>query len=571
MSRLAQPRKGHSMSASAYLRENLGSISSKNISIAPGIDEKKLNNAIKAFGYSGLPGSVVALLDNTLFGSGKDGLMFVGEHLIYRSAFADPIPVSYEAIAAVKYSQLHVGKNLDKLEDTLVISKKDDSQLVIKDLTDCNYAALASVLQGLIDNFSDFQDEKQLIPIDEMDEVVKVAYLKVIVNMAYDNDSVIDEKEFAEILLLMTRLNLSSESRFSIRTYMTAFERAVPIEALLEEIDTHCPHGQIRSLHISLTKDLINLYFSTGGSSLSEFGFLQKNRALLQVTEGEVDLAVAAIRNDHSMLKEDVTDDQIVSALKLLSAKAAAIGTPLAAVYLSGSVIGMSAAGLTSGLATLGMGGLLGLSGMTTGIGVAVLIGVGAYAGVRKLTGADELTRSKRRELMLVEVIKQTQATISLLMQDINHITARLNQALMEHGDQSQKIQRLMAMMGQLTGAGAVLTSKSEAAQNSATKLRCARFLDEAKLKTLTKEPTKAELYDFIRGFYEERSFSQEKSGQQVDVVKLAVKPGVSTKDLEDLARAFEAIGYFNVGDVLAGGAADMASKAKDKLTGLFS
>lgn len=28
------------MSASAYLRENLGSISTKNISIAPGIDEK---------------------------------------------------------------------------------------------------------------------------------------------------------------------------------------------------------------------------------------------------------------------------------------------------------------------------------------------------------------------------------------------------------------------------------------------------------------------------------------------------------------------------------------------------
>ncbi len=403
-----------------------------------------------------------------------------------------------------------------------------------------------------------------------MDEVVKVAYLKVIVNMAYDNDSVIDEKEFAEILLLMTRLNLSSESRFSIRTYMTAFERAVPIEALLEEIDTHCPHGQIRSLHISLTKDLINLYFSTGGSSLSEFGFLQKNRALLQVTEGDVDLAVAAIRNDHSMLKEDVTDDQIVSALKLLSAKAAAIGTPLAAVYLSGSVIGMSAAGLTSGLATLGMGaaGLVGHDDRNRRRSVDRRWGI---CGVRKLTGADELTRSKQRELMLVEVIKQTQATISLLMQDINHITARLNQALMEHGDQSQKIQRLMAMMGQLTGAGAVLTSKSEAAQNSATKLRCARFLDEAKLKTLTKEPTKAELYDFIRGFYEERSFSQEKNGQQVDVIKLAVKPGVSTKDLEDLARAFEAIGYFNVGDVLAGSAADMASKARDKLTGLFS
>lgn len=559
------------MSVSVYLRENLGSISAKNISIAPGIDEKKLNNAVKAFGYSGLPGNVVALFDNTLFGTGKDGLLFTGEQLIYRSAFSDPIQFPYEAIASARYAQLHTGKNLDKLEHSLIIHRKDDSQLVIKDLTDCDYAALASVLQGVIDNFSDFQDEKQLIPIDEMDEAIKVAYLKVIVNMAYDNDAIIDEKEFAEILLLMTRLNLSPESRFILRTYMTTFERAVPIDALLEELDSHCPRGQIKPLHISLAKDLINLYFSTGGSSLTEFGFLQKNRGLLQITDEEIDLAVAAIRNDHSMLKEDVTDDQIVSALKLLSAKAAAVGTPLAAVYLSGSVIGMSAAGLTSGLATLGMGGLLGLSGMTTGIGVAVLIGVGAYAGVRKLTGADELTRSKRRELMLVEVIKQTQTTISLLMQDINHITERLNQALADHGEQSQKIQRLMAMMGQMTGAGTVLTSKSEAAQSSATKLRCARFLDDAKLKTLTKEPTKAELYDFIRGFYEESSFTQEKDGQQVKILKLAIKSGVSSRDLENLARAFEVIGYFNVGDVLVGGAVDMANKAKDKITGLFS
>lgn len=559
------------MSASAYLRDNLRPVSAKNIFIAPGIDEKKLNSAIKAFGYAGVPGNVVALFDNTLFGSGKDGLLFTGEQVIYRATFSDPVQLPYEAIASAKYAPIPTGKNLDKIEHSLVIQLKDESQLVIKDLNECDYTALASALQGVLDNFTDFQDEKQLVPIDEMGEAVKVAYLKAIVNMAYDNDSVIDEKEFAEILLLMTRLNLTSESRFEIRTYMTSFEHAVPFKALLETIDSNCPHGQIRPLHISLAKDLINLYFSTGGASLTDFTFLQTNRVHLKVTDDEIELAVEAIRNDHSMLKEDVTDDQIVSALKLLSAKAAAVGTPLAAVYLSGSVIGMSAAGLTSGLATLGMGGLLGLSGMTTGIGVAVLIGVGTYAGVRKLTGADELTRSKRRELMLVEVIKQTQATISLLMQDINHITHRLNQALKEQGHQNKKIDRLMAMMGQMTGAGAVLTTKSEAAQSSATKLRCARFLDEAKLKTLTKEPTKAELYDFIRSFYEERSFTQTKNDEQIEVTKLAVKPGIVAKDLENLARAFEAIGYFNVSDVLAGGAADMASKAKDKLSGFFS
>ncbi|KJK07770.1 hypothetical protein D3C77_287030 [compost metagenome] len=558
-------------SVNIYLREQLAAVSAKNIAIAPGIDDKKLNNAVKAFGYSDNPANVVALFDNTLFGSGKDGLLFTGEQLIYRASFSDPVAISFAAIASVQRVETWVGSKKDKLEQSLLVVREDGSQVVIKDLLDCNYEVLATVLQGVVSDFDDFQEEKQLIPIDEMQEAVKVAYVKAIINMAYDNDAVIDEKEFAEILLLMTRLNLSSESRLSLRAYMTASGEVTPLEDLLSLIDSQCPAGQIKSVHISLTKDLINLFFCTGGTSIEQFAFLQKYRGLLQVTDGEIDLAVAAIVHDHNMLKDDVTDDQFAKAMKVLSAKAAAVGTPLAAVYLSGSVVGMSAAGLTSGLATLGMGGMLGLSSMATGIGVAVLIGVGAYTGIRKLTGANELTRSKRRELMLNEVIKQTQATISLLIEDINYITVRLNQAITAHGDQDAQIKKLMSHLSQMTSAGTVLNNKASATQSSATKLRCAPFLDEGKLRVLTAEPTKAELFAFIRGFYEERAFTLEKDGQKTEVTKLAVKPGASLQELENLAKAFEAIGYFNVGDVLKSTAADVAGKAKDKLTGLFS
>jgi len=279
-----------------------------------------------------------------------------------------------------------------------------------------------------------------------------------------------------------------------------------------------------------------------------------------------------AIRADRDMLTKDMDDDQIVGALKLLSAKAVAVGTPIAAVYLSGSVVGLSAAGLTSGLATLGMGGFLGLSSMTTGIGVAVLLGVGAYAGMRKITGASELSRAKYRELMLNEVIKQTQTTISLVIQDINYLATRLTQALQSHNAQSAQIKKLMMLMQQMTSAGTILTGKAADAQGSATKLRCAQYLDEEKLRTLTREPTKAAFFEFIRGFYESRAFSEKKEdGQMAEVVRLAVKQGVSVRELEELAAAFDAIGYFRVGDVLMGTASDLANKAKDRLGGLFS
>lgn len=554
-----------------YLRDNLGAVSGSNVSIAPNIPNKKLDNAIKAFGYSGSPSNIVALFDNTLFGSGKDGVIFTGEMFIYRPSFSDPISVSYSSIAKVEHLENWAGSKQDKLEHSIAVTRTDESQVIIKNLLECDYAKLTEILQATIVEFDEYKEEKQLISINEMTEAVKVAYLKVIINMAHENDDVIDDKEFAEILLLMTRLELSAESRFSLRAYMASMDAMTPLEQLLAQIDAECPDGQIKSLHVSLTKDLINLFFCTGGSSIQDFAYLAKNRHLIKVTDEEVELAVMAIQNDHNMLKDDVTDDQIVAALKSLSAKAAAVGTPLAAVYLSGSVVGLSAAGITSGLASLGLGGLLGLSSMATGIGVAVLIGVGAYAGVRKLTGANELTQSKRRELMLNEVIKQTQTTISLLIQDINYITHKLNESLRIHGAQDAQIKKLMSLMTQMTGAGAVLTGKSDTAQTSATKLRCAQFLDEAKLRSLTREPTKAELYGFITSFYEERVFTQEKDGQQTEVTRLAIKPGRSIGDLESLAKAFEVTGYFNVGDVLKGAAADAADKAREKLGSLFS
>ncbi len=86
-------------SVNVYLRENLSCISS-NISVAPQINEKKLNNAVKSFGFTGNPSTVVALYDNTLFGSAKEGILFTGEQLIYRRVLSDPISMPFASIAS---------------------------------------------------------------------------------------------------------------------------------------------------------------------------------------------------------------------------------------------------------------------------------------------------------------------------------------------------------------------------------------------------------------------------------------------------------------------------------------
>ncbi len=558
-----------------YLREHLGSVS-ENVSVSPNIPEKKLNNAVVAFGYGGGVENVIALYDNTKFGSGKNGLLFTGEQVIYRQLFSSPIAIPFESIQAVEYKERTKGKNLDKVEPYVAIVRKDDTSIEIDDLINCDYLKLAEILQKAISEFNEFKEESQILLIEDMAPELKVAYVKVIVNMAFDSDGVISDKGLAEILMLMTRIKMDTpRSRLALRTYMANKDGLTPTAELIATIDAHIPEGHSKIIHMSLVKDLINTYFSTTDEDIKDisgFPFFNKHRHLFRVSDAEVDVAIDTIRCDRQILKEDISDAQIVKAIKMLSAKAAAVGVPLAAVYLSGSVIGLSAAGITSGLAALGMGGILGMSSMVTGIGVAVLIGVGAYAGVRKLTGVDEQTRFKRRELMLQEVVKQIQSSISMLMQDINYITRSLNEAMANKVKQDEKIRRLQTLLLQLTSAGSVLVDRSEAMQASANKLRCATYLNEGKLRLLTREPTKAKLFDFIRSHYEEREVDEaDGSGNNHKFRKLVLKSGYRSEELEKLARAFETIGYFKLGDVLKGTTSDAAAKAKEKLMGLFS
>ena len=544
-----------------FLKENLPSVS-KNVFIAPGIPEKKLNNAAKAYDMVDSLSSIVAIYDNTLFGSAKEGIVFTGKKMVYREMMESPVSLAFSDIETVDYVENIAtnNKGKEKKEEYIYITLKSGARTKIKSLLDCNYQKLASVLQGVQTDVDAFEEENQIITLAEMPEELKVAYVKVIINMAFSDDGEVDKKEFAEILLLMTRLDLTPESRFTLRSYISSVDNQEPLSSLLEAIDRFCTPSHNKSVKISLVKDLISTHMSLNEGSYQNFAFLNENKSLFGVSDDEIELAVMAIEQDFKMLREDVTDDALKKGMKELGAKAAAVGVPVAAVYLSGSVVGMSAAGITSGLATLGMGGFLGFSSMATGIGVAVLLGVGAYKGIRHLTGANELDKNKRRELMLNEVIKQTQSTLSMLIDDLNHISCKFNEALNEHSLQSEQIKRLQQMMTALTGAASVLNEKSNVMQNSSIKLRCPVILDEGKLKSLTAEPVKQQFYKVVMDFYEEHTVQEMKQEKVVTVTQLRIKPTIPNKELEKLADIFEGIGYFKAADVIKG-----------KLSGLFS
>jgi len=540
-----------------FIKENV-KIIADDMYITPDIPEKKLNNVIKTFKCENFYESILAIYDDTLFGSAKDGLVFTGEKMLHhKGKLTEYVYSDIETVEHIRNVSVN-DKGKEKITEYLLISTKKNisHKLTVTMSSSFDYKELSNLLNKIITEFDDYQEENQLTPLSEMSDELKISYLKIIINMTFIDDEKIDEKELAELFSLMTRLELNKDIRFEVRAYITEISKQniQSIESLLDIIKNESESSNYKSIMISVVKDMINIYFSTKDTITRDFKYLDNNKYLFELSESEIDLAYETVENDYKLLKEDLDDDAIKKNAKELASKAAAAGVPLAAVYISGSVIGMSAAGITSGLATLGMG-----MGMTGGLAVIGIIGVLSYKGVKHLTGANELDKYKTRELMLNELIKQSQKTISLIIEDVNFIVQKLQDTILNHSEQSEKIKKLTNMVAQAHGALKSVDNKSSIYQNSVNRLHSPRILDVERLKSLTNEPTKQPLYNFIIVNYEEKLVTDD--GNKIKA--MALKENIQTEVLDKMSDIFKSLGYFDMDNILK-------SKASGLVKGIF-
>jgi hypothetical protein len=127
-------------------------------------------------------------------------------------------------------------------------------------------------------------------------------------------------------------------------------------------------------------------------------------QAALGIREDQYRALWRFVRELRAVRLRGQNDPAAAQATKVAAAGLAAVGVPIAAVYASGSIIGLSAAGITSGLAALGLG-----LGMVPGIGVAVLLGTGVFLGVRALLDA---ASQSAPEALRGQVARRAQAVI---------------------------------------------------------------------------------------------------------------------------------------------------------------
>jgi len=237
-------------------------------------------------------------------------------------------------------------------------------------------------------------------------------------------DGAFDREEFGLIFETLMLDGLSDAARQEIQGYLIQPPRLEVVLDQLATADATLRYGlMVLLVDIAWADDLL--------TPEEEFG-LWVAQEKLGVTDEQRQAIHAFIQKLRQVRARGLNDDYAADAVKNAAAGLSAVGVPIAAVYFSGSVVGLSAAGITSGLAALGMSGLLGLSAMVTGIGIIAVVGAGIYMGASYLfdTGGKQAKERYRaeQERKAQLVIANLQAMIDGLMQQLrtlqNDVTA---------------------------------------------------------------------------------------------------------------------------------------------------
>lgn len=208
-------------------------------------------------------------------------------------------------------------------------------------------------------------------PLTNYSESDKEAYLSIAA-LVVSADKEVSDQEINNIRNLCKKVNLS----------IHGIAKIISISENPEESDIEGSLEILRGseLRYTLIIDMFLIAYSDDKVTKDERELIFSIADNLKISRSQVEsmrnYVAALIKLQKSKGKQVNTKDLIGEAISNM----ASVGIPVSAVAASGSVIGLSAAGITSGLAALGLG-----LGMVGGLGVVAGLGAASYFGVKFL------------------------------------------------------------------------------------------------------------------------------------------------------------------------------------------
>jgi hypothetical protein len=220
-------------------------------------------------------------------------------------------------------------------------------------------------------------EEQKKHPLEEYSENEQIAYLSILSAVCYV-DKVFGDMEKRQLDVLLAQLKISDVGKAKIYSSVFNLQR----EDKLANLEAIQILGNTE-LKYTLISDLCLFSLVDSKFTDEEYQYILGIGEVLGITQEQVD-AIKSIQENLYKIKDiPPNSEKYKRLIKDSATKLAGVGVPVAAIAASGSVFGLSAAGITSGLATLGaiVGG-----GMLLGAVVVVpAIALGTAYGVKKL------------------------------------------------------------------------------------------------------------------------------------------------------------------------------------------
>ena len=246
---------------------------------------------------------------------------------------------------------------------------------------------------------------KDYVLLADLPEDQRVAYFAALFAMSAA-DGTLDKEEVSLILETLETDGLSEEASRRLRSYVVD---PPPMEQALGGLA-----GAPEEVQHGLMLQLVEVALADGLIEEGEQRELIEAQRALDVSDEQLQAMMGFALEAKRIRERGIDDAYAADALKAAAAGLTATGVPLAAIVYSGSVVGLSAAGITSGLAALGLG-----LGMVGGIGVVILIGAGIYVGVTRLL---DVGGKRKKARLQRERERKAQLAIKNLQEMIGHL-----------------------------------------------------------------------------------------------------------------------------------------------------
>lgn len=256
-------------------------------------------------------------------------------------------------------------------------------------------------------------EETYCLSLCDLPQRLQVNYMEILYNYAQITEGEIKSSEYAALQSIGVRIGLEANVRNELRDYMFLMQEGLRTKSgdLIKRSRDAMSYGSYEIFRYSLMQDALYLKMAGGDAGpWYQDRFLNSLQKILEISDEQIEVMLVAIRLYQGIQQRDADLQSLNREMDTVHIRCKSLRIPLEAIFCSGSVYSID-----------------------------------TYRTFRRARQKKSIAR--QRELMLQEVIRNTQLSMNHLVEDLNHTTLKLLEEVRKGNVRDRQIQELSSFI----------------------------------------------------------------------------------------------------------------------------